>query len=43
MKSGNVQLLKKRMGELEKLLQQAGMDSYIYMQFMVGSLYSTVL
>ena len=42
-KSGNVQLLKKRMGELEKLLKQAGMDSYIYMQFMVGSLYSTVL
>ena len=31
------------MGELEKLLKQAGMDSYIYMQFMVGSLYSTVL
>ncbi|MCD7869331.1 MAG: AraC family transcriptional regulator, partial [Enterocloster clostridioformis] len=42
-KSGNVKLLEKRMGELEALLKQAGMDSYIYMQFMVSSLYSTVL
>ena len=37
-KSGNVKLLEKRMGELEALLKQAGMDSYIYMQFMVSSL-----
>ena len=42
-KSGNEKLLEKRIGELEALLQKMGMDSYIYMQFMVGNLYSSVL
>lgn len=42
-KNGNSGQLEQAMEELEERLEQAGMDSYLYMQLMVGNLYSSVL
>ncbi len=41
-KNGNMELLEEKLIQLEKRLQGMGMDSYLYMQFMVGNLYSSV-
>lgn len=41
-KNGNPEQLEEMLVRLEERLQGMGMDSYLYMQFMVGNLYSSV-
>lgn len=42
-KNGNMEQLEEKLAQLEERLLGMGMDSYLYMQFMVGNLYSSVL
>lgn len=41
-KNGNMEQLEEKLVQLEERLSGMGMDSYLYMQFMVGNLYSSV-
>lgn len=41
-KNGNMEQLEEKLVQLEEQLQGMGLDSYLYMQFMVGNLYSSI-